>query len=191
MPPAFGVLLGVLLAVFSVRAFLYEPFSMPSTSMAPSIETGSIVLAQKWGYGNYGTYGVLVLRTVPSRKISRGDIVVFEFPPDPSVRYLKRVVGLPGDAVKYQRKKLTINDVPVKTELITSDERFDVLQETLDRSVYHVMNSRTRPSPDMEFVVPENNYFVLGDNRDYSNDSRYWGFVPERNLIGKIVYVSR
>lgn len=185
-------LLGVLfLAIFSFRTFMYEPFRKPSGSMAPSINTGSVVLAQKWGYGNYGTYGISVFRTAPSRKTSRGDIVVFEFPPDPSIKYLKRVIGLPGDVVKYQRKKLFINDVPVETELISSGEGFDVLQETLEGSVYRVMNSRTRPSPDMEFVVPENNYFVVGDNRDHSNDSRYWGFVPERNIVGKVVYVLR
>lgn len=175
--------------IFGFRAFLYEPFRVPAASMAPTLETGSVVVTQKWGYGNYGTYGIKLLKMGRAATIQRGDILVFEFPPDPAIYYVKRVVGLPGDRVRYQNGRLFINSAAVTTASVSSSEETDILEESLDGNVYRVANSRTRPSPDFEYTVPASSYFVLGDNRDHSNDSRYWGFVPEANLVSKVVYV--
>jgi signal peptidase I len=177
--------------IFSVRAFLYEPFRMPSGAMLPSIRIGSILLTQKWGYGHYGTYGVTLGKTELTRDIHRGDFIVFEFPTDPSIYYAKRVIGLPEDVVQYQEKRLIINGTVVKTEQISSDNNFDILQETMGDVVYNVMNSRVRSASDFEFTVPVRSYFVLGDNRDYSRDSRYWGAVPEKNIVGRVVRVFK
>lgn len=178
----------LLLLIFSVRAFLYEPFRMSAGSMLPSIKIGSHILTQKWGYGNYKTYGITVVKTAPTDAIRRGDIIVFEFPKNPSINYVKRVIGLPQDMIKYQDKRLFINGTMISTIDISSNKDSDIFQETLDNVAYQIMNSHTPPH-DFEVTVPDHNYFVLGDNRDYSNDSRFWGFVPEKNIIGKVVFI--
>jgi signal peptidase I len=177
------------LLIFGFRAFLYEPFRMSSGSMQPSVKIGSHLLTQKWGYGNYGTYGISLIKTRPSGVIRRGDIVVIEFPASPPIRLVKRVVGLPGDAVRYQNKKLFINGKAVETTPVSSNNDSDIFQETLGDVSYRTMNARNTFSLDLAITVPDRGYFVLGDNRDHSNDSRYWGFVPESNIVGKVVRV--
>ena len=177
------------LLIFGSRAFLYEPFRMSSGSMLPSVKTGSHLLAQKWGYGNYGTYGIPLLKTRPTGIIRRGDIIVIEFPASPSVHFVKRVVGLPGDMVRYQGKELTINGLAIETTHLGTMGDSDIFHETLGDVSYRTMNARNTFSLDLAVTVPARSYFVLGDNRDHSNDSRYWGFVPEGNLVGKVVYV--
>jgi|SRR3989344_490285 len=183
--------LTLFLLIFSVRAFLYEPFRIPAGSMLPFIEVGSILLTQKWGYGNYGTYGVSLVKTELTNAVHRGDVIVFEFPKNPSIYYTKRIVGLPGDTVKYQGKKLFINKITVEIAQVSSDKNFDIFQETLNNAVYKIINSRAAPAHDFEFTIPDRSYFVLGDNRDHSNDSRYWGFVPEKNIVGKVIHVFK
>jgi signal peptidase I len=159
--------------------------------MDPSIAAGAIVIAKKFGYGNYGTFGVTVLRTRVRRPLRRGDIVIFEFPPKPSVEYAKRVTGLPGDTIELRDKRLSINGRLVPTKLVSETEEYQIWEEQIDAITYRVKVTKGRPSRDVEFEVPENRYFVLGDNRDNSNDSRYWGPVPEEHLVGKIVKVLR
>lgn len=179
----------IFIVIFGVRAFLYEPFRMPSGSMMPSIDRGAILLAQKFGYGNYGTFGVSLVRLGPTREIQRGDILIFEFPGDRSIYYNKRVIGLPGDHVEYKGRKLYINGNAVETKQISSDDEYAVFEEKLGDATYRVMTSRAAKPDDMTFQVPELSYFVVGDNRDHSNDSRYWGFLPEQNIVGKVVHI--
>jgi signal peptidase I len=177
------------LLIFGFRAFLYEPFRMPSGAMLPSVKIGSTLLTQKWSYGNYRAYGIPLLKTRPSGVIRRGDIIVFEFPASPAIYFAKRVIGLPGDRVRYQGKKLTINGSAIETTRLSAMGDSDVFQETLGDITYRTMNTRNTFSLDLAITVPERSYFVLGDNRDHSNDSRYWGFVPESNIVGKVVRV--
>lgn len=184
---AFPMMLFIL--IFSVRAFLYEPFRTSADSMLPSLKIGSHILTQKWGYGNYGTYGVTIMKSAPTSAIQRGDIIVFEFPRNPTIYYVKRVIGLPRDSVKYQSKRLFVNGTAIGTADSISDNNLETIQETLGNVTYKIMNLRTTSSHNVDVTVPDHNYFVLGDNRDHSNDSRYWGFVPEKNIVGKVVFV--
>jgi signal peptidase I len=182
------ILLVPYVTIFSVRTFLYEPFRFPSSSMMPTIEPGSVLIAKKWGYGNYGTYGLSVWRTGISAELARGDIVVFDFPLNPSVRYAKRVVGLPGDTVEYKDRRLTVNGVAVEWVAESSGGGYETRRESLEGVVYRVWHAPGRRSRELRITVPNDSYFVLGDNRDHSNDSRYWGFVPARNVVGRVVY---
>jgi signal peptidase I len=201
----------VILVVFLLRSFLVEPFQIPSSSMRPGLIVGDFILVNKFHYG----LRVPVLNTVmvPVHKVDRGDVVVFNFPDNPKINYIKRVIGLPGDVVEYRNKKLTINGSPVA-------EQPDGSYDYVEQGVAMIHNNQFREHldgktiqtlviPDMPPVavdkvesfpfrdhcqyddsgfkcrVPDNNYFMMGDNRDNSLDSRYWGFVPDRLLVGK------
>src|SRR3981189_3315722 len=195
---------------FGARAFLFEPFRFPSESMAPSIEPRAHLIVKKWGYGNYGTYGIHVARTSMSAAMRRGDIVVFEYPADPSLSYVKRVVGLPGDRISYYNKRLKVNDEEIRVRRLGDYVRKDRATpsvkylERLGEHEYTILIEPEAPAvvpPARAFPlneqcartaeglscrVPDGHYFVLGDNRDNSSDSRAWGFVPARNIIGKV-----
>ena len=195
------------------RAFLFEPFRLPSESMAPSIEPRAQLIVKKWGYGNYGTYGIHVVRTGMSSEVQRGDIVVFEYPEDASLNYARRVVGLPGDRISYYNKRLKINDEEVQIrrigEYVHKDRVNPFLRylELLGDHEYAILIEPEAPAvvpPVRAFPlsercayaaeglscrVPDGHYFVLGDNRDHSLDSRTWGFVPARTIIGKVQYI--
>ena len=195
------------------RAFLFEPFRLPSESMAPSIEPRAQLIVKKWGYGNYGTYGIHVVRTGMSSEVQRGDIVVFEYPEDASLNYARRVVGLPGDRISYYNKRLKINDEEVQIrrigEYVHKDRVNPFLRylERLGDHEYAILIEPEAPAvvpPVRAFPlsercayaaeglscrVPDGHYFVLGDNRDHSLDSRTWGFVPARTIIGKVQYI--
>lgn len=182
----------VILIVFLIRSFVAEPFRIPSGSMLPSLHIGDFILVNKFSYGI--RLPVANLKLVDLGAPRRGEVAVFRFPSDPSINYIKRVVGVPGDHVVYKDKKLTINGVPMKqkdarayalshTEAGTSMlvRRF----EDLDGARHDILVSdRPDHGPDT-FTVPPGQYFVMGDNRDQSNDSRYWGFVPDENLVGR------
>jgi signal peptidase I len=207
-----GLALFVGAAFFAARAFLYEPFRFPSSSMAPSIERGAHVLVRKWGYGNYKLYGVRLASGPLSAQIRRGDVMVFEYPGDQSLDYAKRIVGLPGDRVSYAGKRLRINDREVPTARIDDYTpkgqavAYQQYTEQLGEQPHSIIvEDDAPPAPPMRAFphrerctysaqgvacqVPEGHYFVLGDNRDNSADSRHWGFVPARNLIGKVEYI--
>lgn len=178
----------VLLVVLVVRSFIVEPFQIPSGSMKPTLEVGDFILVNKFAYG-------LRLPVVHNRFFEvddpeRGDVMVFRFPDEPAVNFIKRVVGLPGDSVRYEGKQLYINGEPVSKSLIEEGpERSPqqlLLEERLGSVSHYIYNNPRDPGPQMrEVVVPEGHYFTMGDNRDHSNDSRYWGFVPEENIVGR------
>jgi len=182
----------VILAVLLLRSFLVEPFRIPSGSMMPTLLVGDFILVNKYAYG--------IRLPVANKKVmdlgspQRGDVVVFRFPKDPSVDYIKRVVGVPGDHVVYRNKGLYVNgekvaQMPAGTYIGTgsglsmsgADVRREILGE-VEHNILVVSNMRGISS---DVVVPDGHYFVMGDNRDNSNDSRYWGFVPDENLVGR------
>ncbi|AQU82127.1 MAG: signal peptidase I [Halomonas sp.] len=178
----------VLLVVLVVRSFIIEPFQIPSGSMKPTLEVGDFILVNKFAYG-------LRLPVVHNRFLEvddpeRGDVMVFRFPDEPSVNFIKRVVGLPGDRVRYEGKQLYINGEPVAKTLIEERPELSpqqlLLEERLGSVSHYIYNNPREPGPQMrEIVVPEGHYFTMGDNRDHSNDSRFWGFVPEENIVGR------
>lgn len=182
----------VILIVFLLRSFLVEPFRIPSGSMLPSLLVGDFILVNKFTYGiripvvNYELVGI--------NKPQRGDVMVFRFPVNPSDNYIKRVVGLPGDRITYRDKQLYVNGTLVERSPVDSPYLYRESNRLMDAHEYvenldgvrHavLLTSGIQQEP-MEFVVEPGHYFVMGDNRDHSNDSRYWGTVPERNLVGK------
>jgi signal peptidase I len=200
---------------FGVRAFLFEPFRFPSESMAPSIEPRAHLIVQKWGYGNYGTYGIHLMRTGMSSEVRRGDIIVFEYPEDTALSFAKRVIGLPRDRISYTNKRLKVNDeeIPIRRigDYVHRDRVAPSLQylERLGDREYAIRIEPEAPAAvpivkafplkencaytaeGLSCRVPDGHYFVLGDNRDNSSDSRTWGFVPARNIIGKVQYVAQ
>lgn len=182
----------VLLAVLLLRSFLVEPFRIPSNSMMPTLLTGDFILVNKYAYGI--RLPVLNRKVVELGEPERGDVVVFRYPRDPSVDYIKRIVGLPGDRVGYYNKIVYINGEPVGQvpagvfigvgsgiSMSGASER----QEQLGGVLHDILVMPRTPGLEGEFVVDEDEFFVMGDNRDNSNDSRYWGTVPESNLVGK------
>ncbi|MBC7381093.1 MAG: signal peptidase I [Burkholderiaceae bacterium] len=201
----------VILAVFVLRSFLFEPFKIPSGSMIPTLLIGDLILVNKFHYGL--RLPVLNTRITEGNKPQRGDVMVFRYPPKPSLDYIKRVVGVPGDEVAYLNKTLTINGKPVpKTalpEFFDEDVTlyFKQFDEVLSDKHYRILNDDNRPAfvpgaDDFQFKqncrysiegvvckVPEGHYFMMGDNRDNSLDSRYWGFVPDKNIVGKAFFI--
>ena len=186
----------VILAVLVLRSFIVEPFRIPSNSMMPTLLTGDFILVNKFTYG--------IRLPVINKKIidiglpERGDVVVFRYPNNPSIDYIKRVVGLPGDRVAYYQKKLRINGEIMAQNPIgpytgvgagVGMSGADLLKEQLGAANHSILTRPGQPSVEGEFVVPQGEYFVMGDNRDNSNDSRYWGTVPEQNLVGKAFLV--
>ena len=201
----------VIIAVFFLRSFLFEPFKIPSGSMIPTLLVGDLILVNKFHYGL--RLPVVNVKVTEGTAPQRGDVMVFRYPPKPSVDYIKRVVGLPGDTVAYLNKRLTINGKPVVTDTVPEffDEDamryFKQYEENLGDKKHRLLNDGDRPafipgaddfmgkagcSYTVEGVtckVPEGHYFMMGDNRDNSMDSRYWGFVPDKNIVGKAFMV--
>jgi signal peptidase I len=201
----------VILAVFVLRSFLFEPFKIPSGSMIPTLLVGDLILVNKYAYGL--RLPVLNTRLTQGTPPQRGDVMVFRYPPKPSLDYIKRVVGVPGDEVAYLNKKLTINGQPVPAGRLPdyfdrdAMRYFRQFEETLGDKKHRLLNDEERPAfvpgvEDFAFKqncryslegvvckVPEGHYFMMGDNRDNSLDSRYWGFVPDKNIVGKAILI--
>lgn len=182
--------LSLLLVMFFVRTFALEPFQIPAKSMYPALEPGDFVVVNKLGYGNYKFFGFSVLQTPLFATVKRGDILVFEYPRNPDLSYIKRVIGLPGDKIKAVEGTYYINGELLQTEQKSVDSNFTYLTETNENLSYTIAH-RNDIDKRLSFnaTVAPDSYFVLGDNRLNSNDSRYWGVVPEENLIGKLLYV--
>jgi len=182
----------VILVVLILRSFLAEPFRIPSGSMMPTLLAGDFILVNKYTYGI--RLPAINTKVIEMNAPQRGDVVVFRFPKEPSVDYIKRVVGLPGDTISYYGRQVYVNGElaqqrQVGTYAATGTSLYmtgaELRMETLGEVEHQILVMSGRPSPDGEFMVPAGHYFVMGDNRDNSNDSRYWGFVPEENLVGK------
>ena len=201
----------VIAVVFALRSFVAEPFKIPSGSMIPTLLVGDLILVNKFSYG--------IRLPVVNRKIvelgspQRGDVMVFRFPKDPSFDYIKRVVGLPGDTVTYENKRLSLNGQPVplrEAGEFYDPERLSYAKqyvETLGGKEHRILTELDKPSfisdvdrfpfkdnctytaSGLSCKVPPGHYFVMGDNRENSLDSRYWGFVPDRNIVGKAFFV--
>jgi signal peptidase I len=201
----------VILIVFLLRSFLFEPFKIPSGSMLPTLESGDLILVQKFAYGV--RLPVVDKKVLATGEPARGDVVVFRYPPDPRIDYIKRVVGLPGDEVAWLNKKLTINGKAIETTALPDyfDEEGRAYTQQMRENLVGVDHRLLLRSDRPPFVpgaeqfpnrdacrysaegvvckVPAGHYFVMGDNRDNSVDSRYWGFVPDRNLKGRAFFV--
>jgi signal peptidase I len=203
----------VILIVFLLRSFLFEPFKIPSGSMIPTLAVGDLILVNKYHYGV--RLPILQTKVIANHDPQRGDVVVFRYPVDPSTDYIKRVVGVPGDEVAYLNKRLTINGKPVQMQPLPEYYDDDSLRyaqqwkEQLGTVSHRVLTNSERPpfireSERFDFPakdacrynaegvvckVPPGHYFMMGDNRDNSQDSRYWGFVPDRNIVGKAFFV--
>jgi len=187
----------VILIVFLLRSFIAEPFRIPSGSMLPTLNIGDFILVNKFSYG----FRVPVIneKIVSVADPERGDIMVFRFPHDPTMHYVKRVIGLPGDNIEYKEETVYINGKKMSQQ---EDGKYvfksganrnlslDKLTEELDTVKHDILIDRRRPNlQTLKFDVPEGEYFVMGDNRNYSNDSRYWGFVPDKNVVGKAFFI--
>ncbi|MFQ5994177.1 MAG: signal peptidase I [Acidiferrobacterales bacterium] len=186
----------VILVVFLVRSFVVEPFRIPSGSMLPSLLVGDFILVNKFAYGI--RIPVINTKVLGTGTPERGDVVVFRFPKDTSINYIKRVVGLPGDRVIYRDKKVYVNGQLMEQR----DARPYILTETghhvvealeitekLGVVTHDILVTDRASHRPTTFVVPEDHYFVMGDNRDRSNDSRFWGYVPDANLVGNAFLV--
>ena len=184
----------ILLLVLVLRSFVFEPFRIPSGSMMPTLLEGDFIFVNKFAYGL--RLPVINSKIVEVGEPSRGDVVVFKLPSDPAVNYIKRVVGLPGDVVDYDRgsKQLTINGEKVPMELLgpyDGDPGIDLAHEELGDKEHHMLLTRGRLSLGGTYRVPPEHYFVMGDNRDNSRDSRFQGveFIPENLLVGRAVRI--
>lgn len=179
--------LPVLVIVFVLRSFLVEPFTIPSGSMLPTLDIGDYILVNKFAYGV--RLPVIGTKLADLGDPQRGDVMVFKYPENPRINYIKRVIGVPGDVIKYQNKKLTINGEEVTTKFIRkvppSDPIWRVSEENLDGVLHEIQVSTAGDLGGGQWVVPQGHYFAMGDNRDNSRDSRAWGFVPDHNLVGK------
>ena len=186
----------VFLVVLILRSFIVEPFRIPSASMMPTLLIGDFILVNKYDYGI--RLPVTDTKILENREPRRGDVVVFRYPEKPSVPFIKRVAGVPGDVISYRDKTLYINGIAMSQQDLGAYHSMgsgsymgtvSLHSENLDGVVHDILLDPDRPSFDVDTVVPDNQYFVLGDNRDNSKDSRYWGFVPEQNLIGRAFFV--
>ena len=201
----------VIAIVFIVRSFMFEPFRIPSGSMLPTLHVGDFILVNKYEYGL--RLPVTNTKILSLGEPKRGDVVVFKYPMDESVDYIKRVIGVPGDTVEYRNKVLYINGVEQKQSghtdfvdnhsLVTLDQRDEALGDVTHmiatdarRPAWVPAQAILKPTPeclytDTGFIckVPEGRYFMMGDNRDNSEDSRYWGFVDEDNLVGRATLI--
>jgi signal peptidase I len=207
-----GSFFPVIALVFVLRSFLWEPFKIPSSSMVPTLLVGDFILVNKYAYGI--RLPIINKKIIQIDDPQRGDVMVFKYPKDLGQDYIKRVVGVPGDKITYENKRLTVNGKPVQYTALDEylDDQHPVYHkqfvEHLTATPHRILNTEGKPGFDLGSVenfphrdacvysydkftciVPEGNYFMMGDNRDNSADSRYWGFVPDRNIVGKAVFV--
>ncbi len=183
----------IILIVFLLRSFVIEPFRIPSGSMLPNLHIGDFILVNKYTYGL--RMPLVHEKFMELGNPERGDVMVFRYPIEPKLNFIKRVVALPGDELSYVNKRLSINGVDVTTAGAgkfvpdkNTNHRYplDQFLEAIGDQDHLIVTDGNRGSRDLErVIVPEGHYFVLGDNRDHSNDSRYWRFVPEDHIVGK------
>jgi signal peptidase I len=207
-----GSFFPVIALVFVLRSFLFEPFKIPSSSMVPTLLVGDLILVNKFTYGI--RLPIVNQKIIQLNDPQRGDVMVFKYPKDMSQDYIKRVIGVPGDKITYENKRLTVNGKPIS--YVPQDDYLDdetlnykkQFKENLSGVEHRILNDDRAPTYNQsdvrEFpgkegctyayegftcIVPAGNYFMMGDNRDNSSDGRYWGFVPDKNIVGKAVAV--
>lgn len=182
----------VLLIVLVLRSFVAEPFRIPSESMLPTLQVGDFIVVNKFSYGV--RLPVTHTKLLDTGEPERGDVVVFRYPRSPSVNYIKRIVGVPGDKIAYYNRRIFLNGEPVPIERVgpytppgedPGGEPMVKYRESLGDAGHSIVLDPRGRSFEGEFVVPDGRYFVLGDNRDHSNDSRRWGYVSESHLVGE------
>ena len=205
----------VILVVFLLRSFLFEPFKIPSGSMIPTLVIGDLILVNKFHYGV--RLPVINRKIIANNDPQRGDVMVFRYPKDTSIDYIKRVVGVPGDEVSFRGQRLYLNGTAVPTEQLPPPgfydedlrQYFPEFTEKLGGAEHHILlNPRSQPyygaedkitfpfrencrysAEGVTCKVPPGNYFMMGDNRDNSQDSRFWGFVPDENIVGRAFWI--
>ncbi|MBY0574708.1 MAG: signal peptidase I, partial [Undibacterium sp.] len=201
----------VIALVFVLRSFLFEPFKIPTGSMIPTLYVGDFILVNKFTYGI--RLPIVGTKVVALNDPQRGDVMVFKYPKNPDENYIKRVIGVPGDVVTYKNKRLSINNVEMAYENMPQflqegkELRYsEQWKENLTGVQHRILNDEGMPAgmPTQVFpnsqlcayddegftcTVPQGNYFMMGDNRDNSADSRYWGFVPDANVVGKAFFI--
>jgi signal peptidase I len=205
------IIASIFVAVIVFRSIVYEPFKIPTGSMIPTLRIGDFILVEKFSYGvklpfsdiTFSSFSSDPIYLFNESKVERGDIIVFKYPKDPNINYIKRVVGIPGDTIEIKDKFVYINGEKLKTIKLDSNKYMETMDEKfrdnnlsfyrtyidnksyvyqVDNDNYFVVNAEKK-------VVPEGQYFVMGDNRDFSYDSRFWGFVPHRYIKGKAVLI--
>lgn len=201
----------VILFVFVLRSFIVEPFRIPSGSMLPTLQSGDLILVNKFSYGL--RLPILSKKVINLGKPQRGDVLVFRYPVEPEVDYIKRVVGLPGDEISYIDKKLYVNGAEVKRardgdyyepDRVAYISKFNESLGSVSHKILVDLHRTQHYSPIWNFpdlkncnyarngircTVPTGQYFAMGDNRDNSADSRYWGFIPDHNIVGKAFFI--
>tara|TARA_B100001013_G_scaffold337937_1_gene258484 strand:+ start:1956 stop:2696 length:741 start_codon:yes stop_codon:yes gene_type:complete len=171
----------VLLVVLIIRSFIFEPFRIPSGSMIPTLQVGDFIIVKKYSYGL--RFPVLEKKFIEIGGPKRGDVAVFRLPSDPKTNYIKRVIGLPGDRIVYRNHRLLINDQSIP---LTKADNLSRYSEVIDDHEYSIQILYPRNvMGDGIYIVPENSYFMMGDNRDNSKDSRFIESIPESYLVGK------
>lgn len=194
----------IFFGVMVFRSFIYEPFQIPSGSMFPTLLVGDFLLVEKFAYSLKDP--VVRSELIDTGEVQRGDVIVFKYPDDERIDYIKRVVGLPGETIFYRRKQIFIkpkcidqspcpSEMPVSLKSIgrgnveEHGENWPMFTEVLGEVEHSILKNPRRLEPTGMYVVPEGHYFVMGDNRDNSQDSRAWGYVPEENIVGKAVFI--
>jgi len=207
----FLIILSILFSVIVFRSVVYEPFKIPTGSMIPSLRIGDFILVSKFAYGvkvpfsdlTVSSYSMDPIYLFGESPVKRGYIIVFKYPKDPNINYIKRVIGIPGDTVEIRNKFVYLNGEKLKTIKLDARKYMETMDEKfrdnnlsfyrtyvdnksyvyqVDNDNYFVVNAEKR-------TVPEGQYFVMGDNRDFSYDSRFWGYVPHKNIKGKAILV--
>ena len=172
--------------IFILRTFLFEPYQIPSGSMLPGLKVGDFILVKKF------TYGIKINRTGPPIAFGKdpelGDVVVF-IPPHDHRPFVKRLIGKPGDRISYINKKIYVNGKPINQKLLSEEDNLRIYEEILNDKTIQIQQITSRINYPEEWIIPKNMYFVVGDNRDNSNDSRYWGYVPRENFMGTADYI--
>lgn len=178
----------ILLLVVIIRSFIAEPYQIPSSSMLPTLRSGDFILVSKFHYGLRLPLSNNAL--IDFQQPQRGDVLVFRFPQQKGIRYIKRVVGVPGDQILYMNKTLHINGERIEQQPYFNNLLFSEFYERLSEEESHSIRAyHLAISNPQQWQVPPQQYFVMGDNRDNSNDSRYWGFVPHSEIVGKAIYI--
>lgn len=185
----------IILVVLVIRSFIVEPFRIPSASMLPTLHVGDFILVNKFAYGV--RLPVLNNKVISVGEPERGDVFVFRYPNNPKIDYIKRVIGLPGDKIGYFNKTVYVNGEAIAQNVKVKDAdllglapaRSKLYFEDLGEQGHEILIDPDRRLVEGETVVPAGHYFAMGDNRDNSNDSRFWGTVPEENLVGKAFFI--